>query len=272
MINQIQIIAYADDIAIIGNRREDLIRAIDQLDKEAKKLGLEINEEKTKYMKIGRENMHTQNDLQTKEYTFEEVNTFNYLGVTVGQAGKNRVKERILKGNQAYGRNKTLLKSKTISKITKIKIYKTLIRPVITYAMETVTINKKEEEDLKIVERKVMRAILGPNVTRDGEVRLRRNKEIEEELGGENITRHIKVQRLRWAGHIMRRKPTAMIRRVTEWIPIWPRNKGRPRKRWRDALEEDTKALGVRDWKSKCRDRKEWKKITEAARTNKLEI
>lgn len=209
MTNHIQTIAYADDIAIIGNKKEDIARAVDQLDKEAKKFGMEINEVKTKYLKkIKKEHEHAQNYLKTQEYIFERVNSFNYLGVTMGQTAENKVKERLLKGSQAYGRNKTLLKSKALSKTTKIKIYKTLIRPIITYAMETIAINKKEEENLKIIERKIMRIILGPNITREGEIRLRKNKEIEEELGGENIARFIKTQRLRWAGHINYEKRT----------------------------------------------------------------
>lgn len=155
-----------------------------------------------------------------------------------------------------------------LSKKTKIKIYKTLIRPVITYALETMVINRKEEEDLKIMERRIMRTILGPNITEDGEVRMKRNREIEQELGGENIVRCFKANRLQWAGHIMRRKPTEMIRRVTQWIPLGTRSRGRPRKRWGDAVEEDARTIGVTDWKSKCRDRAEWRKTTRVARTH----
>lgn len=268
IINNIQVVAYADDVTIISNSQNDLIKAIDKLEMEAKKFGLDINQEKTKYMKIGREFKDDKKYLKTQRNKFELVHSFNYLGVTIGQTSKHRTKERIQKGYRAVGRNKKLLKSKSISRRTKIKIYKTLIRPVITYAMETTVINKKEEEDLKITERKIIRMITGPNVTGEGERRLKTNKEIEEILGGENIVRYIKTQRLNWAGHIMRRKPTDTIRRITEWIPLWPRRRGRPRRSWRNDIEDDLKRLGITDWRRKCKDRKEWKKITKLARTH----
>lgn len=214
---------------------------------------------KTKYMKIGNEIDENMNHLRTQSYKFEKVTTFNYLGVSLGQTYKHRIKERIQKGYQALGRNKMLLKSKSISKANKLKIYKTLIRPVITYALETAVLNKREEEDLKIIERKILRIILGPDTTK-GVRRAKKNKEIEEELENENIVRLIKATRLKWAGHIMRRRSAEMVRRITQWVPLWPRKRGRPRKTWREEIEKDARALGIEDWKEKCRDRKNGKK------------
>lgn len=47
-------------------------------------------------------------------------------------------------------------------------LYKTQIRLVTPYALKTTTINKKEE-DLKTMERKIIKTILGPKVTNNGE-------------------------------------------------------------------------------------------------------
>lgn len=267
--NEIQAVAYADDVTILAKTREQLINAVNKLETEAGKVGLEINQEKTKYMRIARQDERGIDHLRTQKHIFETVSSLNYLGVTIGHTSKERIRERLQKGYRTFGRNKKLLRSKNISKKNKIKIYKTLIRPVIAYAMETTVINKKEEDDLKIIERKIMRTILGPNTTEDGERRLKKNKEIEEELGGENIVRYIKAQRLNWAGHIMRRKPAEMVRRITQWIPLWSRGRGRPRNTWRNQIEEDVKILEIVDWKAKCRNRKEWRKLTNEARTNK---
>jgi hypothetical protein len=44
-----------------------------------------------------------------------------------------KIAERIAKGNKAYYLNEKLIKSKFLKKNTKIKIYKTMIRPVFTY-------------------------------------------------------------------------------------------------------------------------------------------
>jgi hypothetical protein len=48
------------------------------------------------------------------------------------------IAERIAKGNKCKTHaNAKLIKSKFLTKNTKIKIYKTMIRPVVTYSPET---------------------------------------------------------------------------------------------------------------------------------------
>ena len=44
------------------------------------------------------------------------------------------IAERIVKGNKAYYASAKLIKSKFLKKNTKIKIYKRMIRPVVTYS------------------------------------------------------------------------------------------------------------------------------------------
>jgi hypothetical protein len=65
------------------------------------------------------------------------------------------------------------------SRATKIQLYKTLIRPAVTYGAETWTITKKEEQALFIFERKIFRRIYGAKYE-DGEWKSRTNRELEE--------------------------------------------------------------------------------------------
>ncbi|XP_072401637.1 uncharacterized protein [Diabrotica undecimpunctata] len=95
--DQLQVIAYADDLVIIAKMKMTLIRAIEKLDKEAKKLELEINRHKTKYMTMGKDNTTTQKYLIPQNHKFETVSTFSYLEVIIGKIGKEKTKERILK-------------------------------------------------------------------------------------------------------------------------------------------------------------------------------
>jgi len=62
------------------------------------------------------------------------VENFNYLGSILNADNKmnTEIAERIAKGNKAYFTN-SIIKSKLIKKNAKMKIYKTMIRPVITY-------------------------------------------------------------------------------------------------------------------------------------------
>jgi hypothetical protein len=50
-----------------------------------------------------------------------------------------------------------ILRSKIISRVAKIQVYKTLIRPVATYGAETWTLTVADENGLKMFERKTIR-------------------------------------------------------------------------------------------------------------------
>lgn len=67
------------------------------------------------------------------------------------------IQEKISATNRAFQVNKKLLKSRNLSKRTKLDIYKTIIRPVTMYAAETMIMTQKDEEKLRI-----LRTILGP--------------------------------------------------------------------------------------------------------------
>jgi hypothetical protein len=55
---------------------------------------------------------------------------------------------------------------------------------------------------------------------------------------------------------------------VLEWKPIGMRMGGRPRKRWIEGIEEDMQIIGIRQWRKQCKERAEWKRITEKAKTH----
>jgi hypothetical protein len=61
-----------------------------------------------------------------------------------------------------------------------------------------------------------------------------------------------------------KRKP----KRVLEWKPTGRRNRGRRRKRWIEDIKEDMQLMGIRGWRNLCKERAEWKKITEKTKTH----
>jgi hypothetical protein len=66
----------------------------------------------------------------------------------------------------------------------------------------------------------------------------------------------------------MRIEEKRIPKRVQDWKPIGRRNRGKPRKRWIEDIEEYTQRLGIRGWRNLCKERAEWKKITEKAKTH----
>jgi hypothetical protein len=73
--------------------------------------------------------------LKMDNFTFENVEKFNYLGSFLNSDNKinTEIGERVAKVSKAYYATSKLIKSKLLKKNTKMKIYKTTIRSVVTY-------------------------------------------------------------------------------------------------------------------------------------------
>jgi len=159
------------------------------LEDETSKLGMEINENKTKYMVTSTyEHRRNAGGLRIGNKTFEAVQSFQYLGNVIGNTNSNNkcIKERIVMGNKAYFANRQLVNSSLISRNSKLQIYRTLIRPVVTCGSESWTLTMEEERALAVFERKILRKIYGP--VKENELwRIRRNDELEAIINGENI-------------------------------------------------------------------------------------
>jgi hypothetical protein len=116
-------------------------------------------------------------------------------------------------GNKAYYANRQWVNSSLISRNSKLQIYRTLVRPVVTYGSELWTLTMEGERALAVFERKFLRKIYGP-VKENKLWRIRRNDELEAIIKGENIVKFIKCQRIRWLGHIERIQDTAIPKKM----------------------------------------------------------
>jgi hypothetical protein len=186
------------------------------------------------------ENRRKTQDLKVEAKSFMGVNNFKYLRnmLSNGNRNDNCVKEMIQAGNRAYFANLRLLKSMILSRAAKLQVYKTLIRPVVTYGAETWTLTVKEENILRIFERKIIRKIYGPAMENNS-CRIRYNEEISKVLKREDIVRFIKSQRIRWLGHGEKMEDNAVPKRMLKGRLYSKRRKGRPRMRWLEEVEND---------------------------------
>ena len=119
---------------------------------------------------------------------------FKYLGTTL--TNKNSITEEIKSilgsGNACYHSVQNLLSSRLLSKNLKIKIYRTIIFPVVLYGCEAWSLTLREERKLSVFENMVLRRIFGPR--RDevtGEWRRLRNEELNDLYSSPNIVRVI---------------------------------------------------------------------------------
>jgi len=87
-----------------------------------------------------------------------------YLGTTLTNRNsiQKEIKSRLKSGVSYYHSVLNLLSSCLLSKNLKIKIYRTIILPVVVYESETWSLTSREERSLRVFEKRVLRRIFGP--------------------------------------------------------------------------------------------------------------
>ena len=157
-----------------------------------------------------------------------------------------------------------LLSSSLLSKKLKIKIYRTIILPVVLYGCETWSLTLKEERRLRVFENRVLRRVFGPK--RDqvtGEWRKLHNEELSDLYSLPNILRMVKSRIMRWARHVARMGEGRGVLSVLVGKPEGKRPLGRPRRRWEDNIKMDFQEVGggCEDWMELAEDRDRWRAL-----------
>ena len=198
-----------------------MIDTFEKLKNSSLQFGLIVNENKTKYMKCTTK--ETQLDrLRVDNMQIDQVKSFSYLGAIVN--GNNTLEEEI-RERIAKMRIKLFFKSNLVSRKSKLKLYRSVIRPVVLYGCETWVIKESIIKRLSVFERKILREIFGPTKEVNGIWRIKTNKELDDELiKHRNIINYVKARRLSWFGHINRMSETSAVKRIHKWKPF----RGRP--------------------------------------------
>ncbi|KAK3540096.1 hypothetical protein QTP70_025804 [Hemibagrus guttatus] len=186
----------------------------------------------------------------------KKVQEFKYLASTVqsnGECGKE-VKKRVQAGWNGWRKVSGVLCDRKISARIKGKVYRTVVRPAMLYGLETVSLRKRQESELEVAELKMLRFSLG--VTRLDRIR---NEYIRGTAHVGRLGDKVRETRLRWFGHVQRRESEYIGRRMLDMELPGRRQRGRPKRRYMDGINEDMKLVDASVEDAEDRDR--WREM-----------
>ena len=171
---------------------------------DSKKTRLDIIDEKTKYMVMSRDkNAGQSHKINTSSKSFERVVQFRYLGRALTNQNfiHEEIKSRLKSGNVCYHSVQNFFSSSLLSKNINIKIYRTIILPVVLYGCETWSFTLREERRLSVFQKRVLRLFGRKRDEVTGEWRKVHNEELNDLYCSPNIIRLITSRKMLSAEH-----------------------------------------------------------------------
>jgi hypothetical protein len=115
-------------------------------------------------------------------------------------------------------------------------------------------------------ERKVLGKILG--AIKINNCWGRHNNELMQLYGYLDIVSFIRINRLRWIGHVSRMDNKSMVYQDFANQPQGSRPTGRPKSRWWDCVYGDIRKCKIRNWEQKSKNREDWMRSIKEVKTH----
>ena len=128
--------------------------------------------------------------------------------------------------------------SKSVTRKTKLKLYRTLVVPVLLYGCETWKMNKSDHKEIAVFHNKCLGKI------EFGWQDHVRKEELLERAEMEPLSRDVKRRRWKLIGNILRKDKNSDDVIALTWAPEGKRKRGRPKTTWRRIIEKEKEAEG----------------------------
>ncbi|KAK3558446.1 hypothetical protein QTP86_018105, partial [Hemibagrus guttatus] len=248
-----------DDYMICSESREQVEENLERWRFALERRGMKVSRSKTEDTCVNEREGSGTVRLQGEEV--KKVQECKYLGSTVqsnGECGKE-VKKRVQAGWNGWRKVSGVLCDRKISARIQGKVYRTVVRAAMLYGLETVTLRKRQESELEVAELKMLRFSLG--VTRLDRIR---NEYIRGTAHVGCLGDKVREAGLRWFGHVQRRESEYIGRRMLDMELPGRRQRGRPKRRYMDGINEDMKLVGASVEDAEDRDR--WREMIHCGR------
>ena len=121
------------------------------------------------------------------------------------------LRKRLSKARSSYTRLKRIRNSKKMTRRAKIKLYKTLVLPVLLYRCETWKINKEDEKMPDVFKQKCLRKILT--------IRWQDCEEVRKRAGMEPLSCDVEKRRWKMIYHVLRQDREIDCNIALTWAP-----------------------------------------------------
>ena len=258
--NELWELLFADDLVIIADTEEEVQERFSMWKRALEQKGLKVNLGKTELMvscKGGQEEVNIRLEDGTE---LKQSREFKYLGSVLAEEGgtEKAVRQRVREAWRKWREVTGVILDKKLQLKLKMKVYKTVIRPVLLYGAETWSLKRKEEGLLERTEMRMVRWIAGISL-----LERRESHDIRRMCGVCNVVEKAREARLRYYGHVVRREEEEPVKRAMGMPVVGRRSVGRQRIRWTDVIRRDMGEVGLEE--GDARDRKKWRKLTRAA-------
>ena len=127
---------FADDIALMSSCYTYMQTKTRQLNTFAASIGLRINKKKTQVLRI---NSKCKNRILIDDQELKEVDKYNYLGANISMqgGGGDDIVKKIFTARVSFMKLKQIWSSNTYTLRSKLRLFNTLVKPVLLYGSET---------------------------------------------------------------------------------------------------------------------------------------
>ncbi|KAL9972125.1 hypothetical protein ACROYT_G018376 [Oculina patagonica] len=246
---------FADDVALISSTQRHMQLKTNRLVENAERTGLRVNVGKCKVLRVNAKNNEA---ITVNGLALEDVEKFIYLGATVckQRGGEEDIKARLGKARGAFVKLNRVWDSSSVSRKTKIRLYKTMVKPVLMYGCESWKMNEGDAKKIDVFQNRCLRRIM--KIKWQDKIS---NRELLERANVERLSKEVRRRRWRFIGHILRQQPDNDCVTALTWTPEGKRKRGRPKTTWRRTVEKERSKAG---WQS-------WREVRTAARQESME-
>ena len=233
---------FADDLVLCAMTREELDEDLETWRVLFETHGLKISRTKTEYLPSPTND--TETTVKIVDAELPTVTSFKYVGLLFTSEGGPQadVNDRIRIGWMKWKEVSGVMCDRKVPVKLKDKVFKTIIRPAMTYGSECWAVKKKDENKLNSAEMMIL--IWARGKTRLDHIR-------NEDTRKEADVKPVENKRLfKWFGHCLRRERNHICAVSVR------RSRGRPKKRWRDNIQGDMKKYQLTE--DMAQDRKYW--------------